>query len=244
MKIRSLNIIKITLFLFLLNPLISNAQSALEDVVYLKNGSIIRGQIIEQKINKFVKIKCADRNIWVFQSSDIDSIKKETQPEIKKFETKSKGYVNNTDFGIMINRNGYFDVPINFLMVNAYKFPFNTTLGIGTGIESFVDPVIPLFLDAKYYVFDKKVSPFIILQTGYSFPFNKDTEEYQSKGGYLFNAGCGVRVFISKSSAWLFSLSYMYQELQTTKNYSWQSGTVITDYFINSLNIRVGFYFQ
>lgn len=38
-----------------------------EDVVYLKNGSIIRGMIVEQIPNQTLKIKTADRNVFVFE---------------------------------------------------------------------------------------------------------------------------------------------------------------------------------
>ena len=36
-----------------------------EDVVYLKNGSIIHGTIIEQVLNQSIKIKTKDGNIFV-----------------------------------------------------------------------------------------------------------------------------------------------------------------------------------
>ncbi|MBT3209859.1 MAG: hypothetical protein HN704_13755 [Bacteroidetes bacterium] len=244
MNKKYLSIVPVLLFISLLLPLLSHAQTEIEDVLYLKNGGVIRGQIIEHKINEHVKIKCSDRNIWVFEQSEIDRIAKEEIPKLQKYKVKDKGYVNNTDFGLLINNNDYFEVPLNFLMVNAYKFPFNTTLGIGTGIERFNFPVIPLFLDAKYYVFDKKVSPVFMLQSGYSFSFEKDRDDFETKGGYMFNLGCGVRVFTSNSTAWLFSISYMYQELETIENYYWDNSEIKTKYFLNSINIRIGFYFQ
>jgi len=52
-------------FLFLTS--LAFAQSNLQDVVYLKNGSIIRGVIIEQVPNQSVKIQTADRNVFVYQ---------------------------------------------------------------------------------------------------------------------------------------------------------------------------------
>ena len=61
----------------------------MEDVVYLKNGSIIRGVIIEQVPNESIKIQTNDRNIFVFKMEEIDRIKKETlwedeEPIIRK----------------------------------------------------------------------------------------------------------------------------------------------------------------
>jgi len=56
------NLILLTL-LFISNAII--AQKNMEDVVYLKNESIIRGIIIEQVHNKSIKIQTKDRSIKV-----------------------------------------------------------------------------------------------------------------------------------------------------------------------------------
>jgi hypothetical protein len=52
----------------------------LQDVVYLKNGSIIRGIIIEQIPNKTLKIKTADGSVFVYQMDDIARITREAMP--------------------------------------------------------------------------------------------------------------------------------------------------------------------
>lgn len=67
--------------LFLLQMLFANAvfsQEQAKDVVYLKNGSVIKGQIIEQVPNKSIKIQTADGNIFVYDFSEIEKITKET----------------------------------------------------------------------------------------------------------------------------------------------------------------------
>ncbi len=47
------------------------------DVVYLKSGSVIRGQIVEQVPNESVKIMTADGSVFVFKTSEIEKITKE-----------------------------------------------------------------------------------------------------------------------------------------------------------------------
>ncbi len=47
------------------------------DVVYLKNGSIIRGIIIEQIPNVSVKLKTRDGNIFVFKTDEIEKLTRE-----------------------------------------------------------------------------------------------------------------------------------------------------------------------
>jgi hypothetical protein len=53
------------------------SQSVSKDVVYLKNGSVIKGEIIEQIPNKSIKIQTSDGNVFVYDLSDIEKIAKE-----------------------------------------------------------------------------------------------------------------------------------------------------------------------
>ena len=71
------------------------AESTEIDVVYLKNGSIIKGKIIEQIIGESVKIETADGSIFVYKVEEIEKIVKEqkaTKPESKTRTTPVLGY--------------------------------------------------------------------------------------------------------------------------------------------------------
>ncbi len=73
--------------LLLLALLICGIVSAqnLQDVIYLKNGSVIRGTLIEQVPS--VKIRTSDGSIWVFEDDQIDHISAETKTQ----QTNSQG---------------------------------------------------------------------------------------------------------------------------------------------------------
>jgi sRNA-binding regulator protein Hfq len=47
------------------------------DVVYLKNGSVIRGVIMEQVPNQSIKIQTADKSIFVYKMDEVDKMVKE-----------------------------------------------------------------------------------------------------------------------------------------------------------------------
>ena len=70
---------KITLLisLLLISVVIYAQKNNLVDVVYLKNGSILRGIIIEQVPNESIKLETSDGNIFVYQTSEIEKITKE-----------------------------------------------------------------------------------------------------------------------------------------------------------------------
>jgi hypothetical protein len=56
------------------------AQVTQRDVLYLKNGSVIRGAVLEQIPDKTVKIQTSDGSIFVFQMSEVERITKEGVP--------------------------------------------------------------------------------------------------------------------------------------------------------------------
>jgi hypothetical protein len=46
------------------------------DVLYLKNGSVIKGEIIEHVIGESLKIQTADGSVFVYQEKDIEKMEK------------------------------------------------------------------------------------------------------------------------------------------------------------------------
>jgi len=57
--------------------LIAKGQSSLIDVVYLKNGSIIKGIIVEQVPGQAVKLQTADGSLFVFEMEEITKMTRE-----------------------------------------------------------------------------------------------------------------------------------------------------------------------
>lgn len=91
------------------------AQANYIDVVHLKNGSIIKGIIIEQRPNVSVKIKNFEGNTFFFNMDDIELIKKEASeqmPEIKQ----------NTSNTSAVNKNDISEKTI-IIAENVFKIP-------------------------------------------------------------------------------------------------------------------------
>ncbi|MBS9767010.1 MAG: hypothetical protein KGV44_05665 [Flavobacteriaceae bacterium] len=77
---------------FVLFSNVINAQSVKRDVVYLKNGSIIKGEIVEQVPNKTITIQTMDGSTFVCSIEDIIKISKENtgKVEVKYIKKKEK----------------------------------------------------------------------------------------------------------------------------------------------------------
>lgn len=71
-------------FLFIAVTSQSHATKPTEDVVYLKNGAIVRGHIVEQVLGEFVRIQTIGGHVFVFEVSEIVAIKKEPKILIAK----------------------------------------------------------------------------------------------------------------------------------------------------------------
>ncbi len=70
--------VKILVFATLLSAFgCISAQTAGQDVVYCKNGTVIRGVIIEQENKNLVKIETVEGNLFVYSADEVDKITKE-----------------------------------------------------------------------------------------------------------------------------------------------------------------------
>ncbi len=82
--------IVVVVSLVMLWPILVFAERQLEDVVYLKNGSIIQGVIIELSPGASLKLRTRDGSIFVYQMDEILKIAKEA-PIAQLTEVKSPG---------------------------------------------------------------------------------------------------------------------------------------------------------
>jgi hypothetical protein len=226
--------------ILILNPFVTKGQSNYEDVVYLKNGGIMHGLIIEQVPNVSLKIQTADRNVFAYKIEEIEKITKE--PVIyqqNNIPNNDQGNVQNNaqseapgkapkqvidkvkQKGVTcimeLNMNRYdfihneFSLSGGFRTSVGYLFNPHFSVGGGTGFEILDETCyIPLYTDLRYNITKKAVTPFITADIGYAFRVSQNYNHYH--GGLLVNPGLGVKFFVSPKVALNFSLGYLYQE--------------------------------
>lgn len=235
--------------------LTSFSQKPVRDVVYLNNGSIIKGNIIEISENKSLKIESCE-NILVFDLSEVLKIVKEeyipSQPGIKP--RRPGGYSNITSFGMLTGPSGNSKMaPLSIETVNAYRFNYKYSFGLGIGMDLYEKVHVPVFIDCRYDLLNRNVSPVIILKAGYSFPAGDEVNndyyyynEYYSRGGPMMTAGTGFAFRINDHNQLIISLSYRYQQLITTEIQRYNESKWKYDHSVkyNRLEIKFGFYFD
>jgi hypothetical protein len=233
----------------------SLAQSNQQDVIMLKNGSIIRGNILEIIPNKSVKIEVVGNNILVFQMEELEKMTKGEKPESVKKDNKiqSKVFYNVLSPGILIGENAYgLQIDPSFQIINGYRFNRFLSLGLGIGLESISEfTVLPVFLESRGFLFDKPSTPFYYIGAGYGFVnrgYGYGYSYEKSKGGAMANFGVGLRTPIAKSFSFTTSIGYRYQYAYSISSYSWgwpepQTNTVETINHFNRIYVNFGFMF-
>lgn len=215
-----------------------------ESVVYLKNGSVIRGQVIEYIPEDHVSIKTECRNTWVFNADEIKNItlvNRHLDPDSSYTKAGFKGFYN---FGFMGSNNSDLGIQLTFMMGVHYQFTPRIRAGIGSGME-FYDPgpMVPFYLACRYTFVNHRISPFLYCRSGYSVPLSQSYSYSDVDGGIMFDAGIGFRAYRShKHNEFTFRVSYKHQQAFAIKE---DSSDDITEYdfSFNRLALTIGFTF-
>jgi hypothetical protein len=230
------------------------AQKPVRDVVYLNNGSIIRGNIIEISENKTLKIESCE-NILVFDMTDVHKITKEVHTYLKDDHdfAKPSGYINITSFGVLAGpAENSSMAPVSIETINGYRLNNKYTFGLGIGMDIFEKIHVPVFLDGRYMLLNRDISPVIIIKGGYSLPVGREStnnfyyNEYYSKGGPMLGTGAGLVFRINNHNLVSISLLYRYQQLITTEVQRNGDRTWKFDHSVkyNRMELKFGFYFD
>lgn len=195
------------------------AQEAMQDVIYLKNGSIYKGTIIEEVPNISYKIRIAGGSVIAIQLPEIDRLTKEELSH----GTCGRGVRDTTRF--MARKKGYFNV-LQVLIenkqggvrfVNGYKFGRFGYLGIGVGFDRvFSSPLngrinnlqadalegvyLPLYLFYSGDVKQRRLTPYYAIEAGYTMAFKGMDDQFETDaygrrplGGPMAGVGLGLK---------------------------------------------------
>ena len=197
------------LFLFFSLAMIVSAQSKTQDVVYLNNGSIIRGEIIEQIPNQLLKIETADGSVFVYK---MNQVKKITKEQITSSNNTNSGYLGIVDFGYDIGVGNLGIDRLKFDIINGYKFNPYISIGLGTGVHYYSDyqaALVPIFANFRAHFLDADVSPFINAEVGYAF----DATNNFNSTGFILNPSVGASFYVSNAAAINISVGYELQKM-------------------------------
>ena len=139
-------------------------------LVYLKNGSVIYGKLLEISENKY-KIQTSDGSLFNFSSDEVDKFLKES-PHFDGRKTSGAGFA--LESGLLIgSQNSNFSAPFSFNIIVNYTNLTKNIFGIGSGVEFMGSTFSPVFFEYKRLFNDRKTAPFIFFRGGGLLPYRR-----------------------------------------------------------------------
>ncbi len=151
---------------------------------------------------------------------------------------------------------GSASTAVQLQTINGIQFKTWTT-GIGVGLDYYRFRSIPLFLDLRKDILNRKETPFLFGDIGMHFSWVKDSQKSAwprstYSNGLFYELGAGYKFGLPKSRALTFSAGYSFKSI-TEKNYGINYCPFIGpcveglvekfDYDLKRLSVKAGFIF-
>ena len=157
------------MLLLFIGSIATSVAQDVQEIVYLKNGSVVRGIVIEQVPGVSLKIQTSDGSIFAYPMSDVEKITKES---IKSKSSGNKaGYKGFLDLGYTFGIGDWGEDRLSFSTSHGYQINPYIFTGIGVGVNYYFDSelfAIPIFAHIRANFLDREISPYIDFKIGYS----------------------------------------------------------------------------
>ena len=189
------------------------------DVVYLKDGRVVKGSIIKPLDSEGVQIMTTESDVYTFAAEDVARVSREAfQHENKKNQIivhDGEGFTNITGIGLGFGIGTVGDSDANndqsffaIHTINGYHINRNLSLGVGVGIEWYDDyELVPVYADIRYSPALTEWAPFFYGNLGYGLGFLEENLD----GGLMGGLGGGIQYSINPNFALVGSLGYRFQ---------------------------------
>lgn len=224
-----------------------NAQKI--DQVTLKNGTTIRGTVIEMVPEGNVTIDDLAGNTWVYAMKDVENISKTTSEFWKPIGEQHQGFVNMTSIGFLAgSQSSEYIAPFSLLTSFGYKTALGLYGGVLAGIEFLNVNHFPVMLDIQYDMRSGgNVTPVAILRGGYALPSRGKDDNYGTvytyDGGLAGSVGVGLKIQKEPDFAWDIKLLYRHMRIGYTQDNDYQEYSTSYEDVYNRVELRFGFLF-
>lgn len=240
--LRPLSIIKLLAVLVLFcNAFILNAQKTddtkILDVVWLKDGSKLSGRIIRWDLETSMDLQLATGALITIPKEDIEKVTQDI-PTVSReryvrgprpYLFKEEGWYHNAS--AFINSSVFGGAGVHYVM--GYRFSRMFGVGLGTGFESHdlssIRNFVPLYAEARGFLWPKKITPYYAVKVGYGFALRDELSgTVAATGGVHFSPELGMR-FGGGIVSFYTGLEYKLQNATFTNDGSWWGGGIFTD---------------
>lgn len=222
-------------FFILISTLAFSQKSV--DVIHLKNGSIIRGTIIEQVPNEFIKVETLDRSVYTYKMDEIEKFTKEASYVSKENSGYQFGYRGIVETGFQVGVGDFRNDRVKVNVINGIQINPHLYIGQGLGFRYYIESdvvAVPIFVDIRTHFINKKISPYLSLDIGYTLNASDDF----SGMGLIVAPTAGASFKFTKNFGLLVGLGY---EMQNADSYYY--GYYDKNVNFGAINLHVGITF-
>lgn len=196
-------------------------QPAREDVVYLRNGEVIFGQIIAQVPDESVTIQLIGGSRLIYTQAEIERIAQaparyeavtfKVPMSWRGFRFQARGWSHrlHVGLGLFQQRWGPAVRPgISYGLV--YQFRPGFAAGLGTGLERYAGGwVVPTVVEASGEFWRRRRwGAFWLGQAGYGWGVRPNWPLHTFQGQALYHAGLGMRCYTTTRFSWGLTFGY------------------------------------
>lgn len=222
-------------FLFILCCVFCCTALSAQDILYMKNGSVLKGTVLEQTPGVSLKFQTRDGSVYVYNMSEIERITREQKeqdetPSYDGDDYLQRGFRGLVDFG---GHFGFGDAKDCYQVSGAFTggYQINRMIFVGGGIaptahlyKDYYDDlkaqfILPIYTAGRFDFINNKITPFAEARIGYYI----NTDYTDASDLYMYY-GAGVRL----------------NKLSLSAGYTYYGNG---DYPIGFIGLRVGFEF-
>ena len=221
------------LLMLFTSPLLAQ-KKGWQDVVYLKNGSMLRGDLQEGSTAGDVKIKITGQNLLVFKAEEVARVTREYTHSGFEYPYAS-GYLNITELGLSMGYRaanpsfGSASRVVNFSVqtFNGYQFYPAFALGLVTGIDTYEQiTLLPVGIGVRGDISKTRIRPFYGLDAGFALDWlNNPNLPADHDGGFFWSPTLGIKFNSRKTHAFIVNLGYRSQKIVSTTQDAFQTRT-------------------
>ena len=212
----------ILLFLFFIAFNMNAQDNNQISIVYLHDGSMIKGQVVEDHANGVVIIKIVDGTELTIPLKTVKTVSK-LKENIKFLNNgkyiQTKGTYKHISIGTLTaweddEKDFIVSGASFFQMAVGYQFNQYISVGGGFGMDVYDKEYFPVYADFRGYILNSKISPYYALQAGYGIStdiFNNYSSNTSFTGGAMLHPSLGLRFASFKRTKFIVEAGYKFQ---------------------------------
>jgi len=196
-------------------------------LVYLYNGSVIHGSLIERGEDVVLTVEGETLSIPYSLIRKIEiytgSLRQFKMGEKIRVNAphlpRANSFYHSTQLGMMISGNSWEPLSFSIRVINGYQWTPHLAIGFGLGLDRYYNQlIVPIFAEVKADLLPSKgISPLFFVGLGDGLLINKvpSTDNFQENAGLYWQTGVGLRATMGQKTSFIISAGQQSQAYKT-----------------------------